>query len=127
MTPIIRKSAIALAFSFCLPFAAQAADPGVAADKITSGQAADANAQPGFISLEGYMVGRLVIAALEKVDGEPTRKALMEKLTNGSFDLDGVKLTFGANDNQDMDEVFVTVLQKDGTFKAVKQLTATGS
>ncbi|MCK6450851.1 MAG: hypothetical protein L6R19_08350 [Alphaproteobacteria bacterium] len=69
MPPIIRKSAIALAFSFTLPFAAQAADPGVAADKIT----------------------------------------------------------FGADDNQGMDEVFVTVLQKDGTFKAVKQLTATGS
>ncbi len=90
-------------------------------------KAVDAGAQPGFISLEGYMVGRLVIAALGKVDGEPSRKALMEKLTNGVFDIDGVKLTFGANDNQGMDEVFVTILQKDGTFKAVKQLTATGS
>jgi branched-chain amino acid transport system substrate-binding protein len=85
-------------------------------------KAFDGNATPGFVSLEGYMVGRLVIAALGQLDGEPTRKALMEKLTNGSFDLDGLKLTFGANDNQGMDEVFVTVLQKDGTFKAVKQL-----
>lgn len=90
-------------------------------------KAFDASAQPGFVSLEGYMVGRLVIAALGQLDGEPTRKALMEKLTNGTFDLGGVKLTFGANDNQGMDEVFVTVLQKDGTFKAVKQLTASGS
>jgi len=90
-------------------------------------KAFDANAQPGFVSLEGYMVGRLVIAALGQLDGEPTRKALMEKLTNGTFDLDGVKLSFGANDNQGMDEVFVTVLQKDGSFKPVKQLTASGS
>jgi len=90
-------------------------------------KAADAAAQPGFVSLEGYMVGRLVIAALEQLDGEPTRKALMEKLTTGTFDIDGVKIAFGANDNQGMDEVFVTVLQKDGTFKAVKKLEPSGT
>lgn len=90
-------------------------------------RAVDAQAQPGFISLEGYLVGRLVIAALEQLDGEPTRKALMEKLTSGSYDLDGAKLKFGPNDNQGMDDVFVTVLQKDGSFRAVKKLEAAGS
>ncbi|WP_119420418.1 ABC transporter substrate-binding protein [Desertibaculum subflavum] len=85
-----------------------------------------ADAKPGFVSLEGYLVGRLVIAALEGIDGEPTRAGLMQKLTNGSFDLGGVKLTYGANDNQGSDDVFLTIIQKDGTFKAVKQLTAVG-
>jgi ABC-type branched-subunit amino acid transport system substrate-binding protein len=90
-------------------------------------RAVDDKAQPGFVSLEGYMVGRLVIAALEQLDGEPTRKAMMEKLTKGMIDIDGVKLTFGPDDNQGMDQVFVTVLNKDGTFKAVERLEAPGS
>lgn len=89
-------------------------------------KAAKPDAKPGFVSLEGYLVGRLVIAALESMDGEPTRAGLMQKLTNGSFDLGGVKLTYGANDNQGSDDVFLTVIQKDGTFKAVKTLTAAG-
>ena len=46
------------------------------------------DAQPGFVSLEGYLVGRAIIAALEKVDGEPTRQALIEAVqkagTHGS-------------------------------------------
>jgi ABC-type branched-subunit amino acid transport system substrate-binding protein len=82
------------------------------------------NAAPGFVSLEGYMVGRLVVQALEKIDGEPTRSALLGALSSGTYDLGGVKLTFGANDSQGMDDVFLTVIQKDGTFKAVKTLAS---
>jgi branched-chain amino acid transport system substrate-binding protein len=78
------------------------------------------NAEPGFVSLEGYMVGRLIVTALEKVDGEPTRKALIDALSNGTYDLGGVKLTYGANDNQGSDQVFLTVIDKPGHLKAVK-------
>jgi ABC-type branched-subunit amino acid transport system substrate-binding protein len=90
-------------------------------------KAVDPQSQPGFVSLEGYLVGRLVIAALEQIDGEPTRKAMMERLTKGSFDIDGAKLAFGPDDNQGMDQVFVTVLNKDGSFKSVTRLEAPGS
>ncbi len=90
-------------------------------------KAFDAKAQPGFVSLEGYMVGRLVIAALDKVSGEPTRAALLDVIAKNSFDLGGVKLAYGATDNQGMDEVFLTVIQKDGSFKAVKTLSANAS
>jgi branched-chain amino acid transport system substrate-binding protein len=90
-------------------------------------KAFDAKAQPGFVSLEGYMVGRLVIAALDKVSGEPTRAALLDVIAKNSFDLGGVKLAYGATDNQGMDEVFLTVIQKDGSFKAVKTLSAGAS
>jgi ABC-type branched-subunit amino acid transport system substrate-binding protein len=85
-------------------------------------QAAVPNDKPGFVSLEGYMVGRLVIQALDKLGGEPTRKDLLAALQSGTYDLGGVKLTFGPNDNQGMDEVFLTVIQKGGKFKAVKSL-----
>jgi branched-chain amino acid transport system substrate-binding protein len=90
-------------------------------------KAVDAEAAPGFVSLEGYMAGRLIVAALERVDGEPTRKALLGALSSGTIDLGGAKLTFGPNDNQGMDEVFMTVIEKDGSFKAVKSLTGRSS
>lgn len=89
-------------------------------------KATDANAKPGFVSLEGYMVGRLVIAALQKLDGTPTRKAMLETIYASTFDLGGVKLSYGAKDNQGMDDVFLTVIQEDGTFKAVPDLKQAG-
>ncbi len=85
------------------------------------------DAEPGFVSLEGYMVGRLAIMALEKIDGEVTRQKLMDVIAStGSFDLGGVILTYGPDDNQGMDQVFLTVIQPDGSFKAVERLGGTG-
>ena len=81
------------------------------------------NAKPGFLSLEGYLVGRFVIEALKRIPGEPTREALLDSIfKGGSFDLGGVKLTYGPDRNQGMDQVFFTILQADGSFKSVKRL-----
>ena len=63
-------------------------------------------------------------AALEKAGKNPTRKALMEALTNGSYDFGGFKMTFGPNDNRGSDDVYLTVIGSDGTFKAVSSLSA---
>ena len=85
------------------------------------------DAEPGFVSLEGYMVGRIAIMALAKIDGEVTRQKLMDVIAStGSFDLGGVTLTYGPDDNQGMDQVFLTVIQPDGSFKAVERLGDTG-
>jgi ABC-type branched-subunit amino acid transport system substrate-binding protein len=85
---------------------------------------ANPSATPGFVSLEGYMVGRLVVAALGKIEGEITRKALLEAVAKtGTFDLGGVKLAYGAGNNRGSSEVFLTVIQPDGTFKAVTKLS----
>jgi ABC-type branched-subunit amino acid transport system substrate-binding protein len=85
-------------------------------------------AQPGFVSLEGYLVGRAIIAALEKVNGEPTRQALVEAMQNaGTFDLGGFKLTYSPSSNRGSDHVFLTVIQPDGSFKAVDHLEKPGS
>ncbi len=82
--------------------------------------ALDATAEPGFVSLEGYLVGRFVIEALNRIPGEPTREKLLDVIAqSGSFDIGGVKLTYGPNKNQGMDQVFFTILQADGTFKPV--------
>jgi branched-chain amino acid transport system substrate-binding protein len=85
--------------------------------------ALDPEAKPGFVSLEGYLVGRLVIEALKRVPGEPTREALLDVITStGAFDLDGIELIYGPAKNQGMDQVFFTILQADGSFKPVTRL-----
>jgi len=72
--------------------------------------------------LEGYLVGRLVIEALKRVPGEPTREALLDAFSTGAFDLDGFELIYGPEKNQGMDQVFFTILQADGSFKPVTRL-----
>lgn len=90
-------------------------------------KAHDPKAKPGFVSLEGYMVGRLVAAALERIDGEPTRKAFFEAIVRtGSFDLGGAKLGYGPQNNRGLEEVFLTAIQPDGTFKPVTSLGGAG-
>ena len=85
------------------------------------------DAKPGFVSLEGYMVGRLMVEALGKIDGDVTRKALLDTVTKtGAFDLGGVKLVYGPDSNRGSSEVFLTVIQPDGTFRAVDHLSKAG-
>ena len=81
----------------------------------------DPSARPGFASLEGYLVGRLVAAALDRVAGEPTRRTFLEAL-GGAFDLDGVRLAFGPGRNQGSDDVFLTVIRADGGFQPIMTL-----
>lgn len=86
------------------------------------------DAQPGFISLEGYLVGRAIASALEKVNGDLTRAALMEAVQKaGTIDLGGVKLGYSPTSNRGSDQVFLTVIQPDGSFKSVTRLEKTGS
>src|SRR6202163_73168 len=83
---------------------------------------------PGFVLLEGYLVGRAIIAALEKVGGDPTRQALIEAVQKaGTLDLGGFKLTYSATNNRGSDQVFLTVIQADGSFKAVDRLEKSGT
>lgn len=84
----------------------------------------DPSAKVGFVSLEGYMVGRVVIHVLKQL-GEPiTRAGFLATIRKlGTFDLDGVRLTYGLNDNQGLDQVFFTVIQANGTFAAVNRLS----
>jgi branched-chain amino acid transport system substrate-binding protein len=81
------------------------------------------NAKPGFVSLEGYVTGRLMVEALKAMPGEPSRAALLETvLKGGDFDVGGLRLLYGPGDNQGSDKVFMTVIQPDGSFIAVEKL-----
>jgi branched-chain amino acid transport system substrate-binding protein len=98
------------------------------ADYQAAMKAVDPKAEPDFVSLEGYLVGRLAVAALEKAGKDVTRAGLLKAIKEtGSWDIGGVNLTFGPSDNEGFDKVFMTVVQKDGTFKAVDKLMKVSS
>ena len=84
--------------------------------------AVDSNAKPGFVSLEGYLTGHLVVEALKRIKGEPTREALLDAIAAAPFDFGGVTLSYGPMKNQGSDRVFFTILQADGTFRPVTRL-----
>jgi len=88
-------------------------------------QAMNADSKPGFVSLEGYLAGRLVAEALKRMPEAPIREAFLDAVAKGSFDFGGVKLNYAANKNQGMDEVFFTILQSDGLFRSVTRLFKT--
>jgi branched-chain amino acid transport system substrate-binding protein len=100
----------------------------VVADYQAAIKAMDAKAEPEFVSLEGYLVGRLAIAALEKTGAQPTREALLKTIKEtGKFDIGGLEMTFGPEKNQGLDKVFLTIIQPDGSFKAVDKLVKLSS
>lgn len=81
--------------------------------------------KPGFVSLEGYLVGQLVVETLKRIPGEPTREAFLDAIEREPFDLGGLKLTFSATKNQGSNQVYFTVLQADGLFRPVTKLVKT--
>lgn len=83
----------------------------------------DPEAEPGFVSLEGYLAGRLAIAMLESCGPEPTRQCFADApITAGAIDIDGFVLEFGPGDNQGSDAVFLTALGPDGAFRLIDRL-----
>ena len=78
----------------------------------------DSAAKPGFVSLEGYIVGRLAIAALEATGKDLTRESYLQAMANlSTVDLGGVSMIFGEGDNQGMADVFLTRITADGGFE----------
>jgi branched-chain amino acid transport system substrate-binding protein len=95
----------------------------VVADYQAALKVADAKAEAEFVSLEGYLVGRLVIAALEKTGADVTREGLLKAIKEtAKFDIGGLPMTFSAEKNEGLDKVFMTIIQADGTFKPVEKL-----
>ncbi|MBW1898061.1 MAG: ABC transporter substrate-binding protein [Deltaproteobacteria bacterium] len=69
-------------------------------------------AKIGFVSLEGYMAGKLFCSIAESVEGDLTREKFLSAIEKKkTFDLGGAVLHFGPGDNQGMDEVFLTIIK----------------
>jgi ABC-type branched-subunit amino acid transport system substrate-binding protein len=95
----------------------------VVADYQAAEKALDPNLKPDFVSLEGYLSGRLVAAALEMAGPNPTRADMLQLINDvGRFDISGDIITFGQRMHDVPAKVFLTVIQPDGTFKAVDRL-----
>jgi ABC-type branched-subunit amino acid transport system substrate-binding protein len=92
----------------------------VIADYQAAQKALDPTLSPGFVSLEGYLSGRLTVAALELAGPHPTRAGLLRTINEvGRFDISGSVLTVGPKMQDAPPKVFLTIIQKDGSFKAV--------
>ena len=65
----------------------------------------------------------LVAAALEMAGPNPTRADMLQLINDvGRFDISGGIITFGQKMHDVPAKVFLTVIQPDGTFKAVDRL-----
>ena len=81
---------------------------------------ANPQAEAGFVTLEGYIAGKLIAEALRRLGPEPTRTAFLDLFRSPvTFDIDGMVLEFGPGDNQGSDRVFLTAIGDDGNFVAL--------
>lgn len=81
--------------------------------------------QPGFVSLEGYLAGRLAIYGLEACGREVSRECFIDALQASEvIDLDGFQLRYGPGDNQGSDAVFLTAIGADGKYRRVTRIEA---
>jgi len=95
----------------------------VVADYHAALKATDAKAEPEFVSLEGYLVGRLAIAALDKMGKDVTREGLIKAIKEtGKFDIGGLPMSFSAEKNEGLDKVFMTIIEADGSFKPIEKM-----
>lgn len=75
-----------------------------------------------FVSLEGYLAGRLTIEVLKKIGKNPTRSKFLKAIRKTKkFSIDGFPLEYSLNDNQGSDKVFLTVVQ-NGKLSFLKNL-----
>jgi branched-chain amino acid transport system substrate-binding protein len=87
-----------------------------------------AGGEPEFVSLEGYLAGRLAIAALEKAGKDVTRDGLLKAIKEtGKFDIGGLPMTFSAEKNEGLDTVWMTIIEGDGSFKPIEKMIKTSS
>jgi len=86
--------------------------------------AVEPDAEPGFVSLEGYIVGRVALTALDAAGPWLTRDTYMQALSAlGTFDLGGLRLAYGPGENQGLDDIFLTRINADGGFDPIVSKT----
>ncbi len=83
----------------------------------------DPSSTAGFVSLEGYLAGRLAIAGLQACGPRLSRDCFLKSLRSSeSVDLDGFELRYGEQDNQGSDQVFLTVIGSDGRYYPIERM-----
>ena len=78
---------------------------------------------PGFVSLEGYLAGRLAIAALAFCGRDVDRDCFLRSMRHRDrVDIDGFELRYGNGDNQGSDRVFLTMIDASGGYRPITSL-----
>ena len=81
------------------------------------------DAEPGFVSLEGYLAGRLVAEGLRLAGPGASRAEFLEALRNAPpIDLGGFELEYGEQDNQGSDRVYLTVIDANGEVRPARRM-----
>ncbi len=74
-----------------------------------------------FVSLEGYLAGSLIVAALNTLKDTITRASFLNAFHRpDGLEVHGMKFTLAPGGNQLSDTVFLTQIDKDGRFNLVK-------
>ena len=83
----------------------------------------DPESEPDFVSLEGYLAGRLVVEALRLGGPRPTRQGFLRALQAAeTIDLGGFLLRYGDADNQGSDRVYLTIIDEQGHVQPVSRM-----
>ncbi len=83
----------------------------------------DPDAAPSFVSLEGYLAGRLAVIGLDRCGRDLNQDCFLGAIRNRqTLDIDGFQLRYGPEDNQGSDAVFITVLGEAGEYRQVDEL-----
>ena len=106
-----------------VPFPTDGSIP-IVASYLNALEAHDPEASPGWVSLEGYLGGRLAIEALRACGRDNvTRECFYDSIDSfGDLELDEFELEFGFADNQGSDKVFLTVIGPDGSYRAIDNM-----
>ncbi len=73
----------------------------------------------GYVSLEGYIVGKMWLKAMKNIKGDITRKNYLKSINSQQYSLGGVEINF-TDDNQGSDLVIMTNLGSDDGFKPIQ-------
>ncbi|MEL6440164.1 MAG: ABC transporter substrate-binding protein [Cyanobacteria bacterium J06621_8] len=68
----------------------------------------------GVISLEGYVVSKMLLKILQDIPGELTRESFLQQVQKSRFDLGGIPIDFTDGDNQGADLIIVSQIKPEG-------------
>jgi ABC-type branched-subunit amino acid transport system substrate-binding protein len=78
----------------------------------------NSNLLPGYTSFEGYIVGRLIGKTLSDISPTITREGFIDSIVSQKeITIDDLTLTYGAKDNQGLDQVYTTIIGRDGKIR----------
>jgi len=73
----------------------------------------------GYVSLEGFLVGKMLLSALRSIEGEITREKFLAAIRGEKFDLGGVKLNFrGSNQGS---KLVTMIYYKNGKYSTLNK------